>query len=355
MLFKIILLISSLSVFNNSIAAPALNNITINDSLSEVIIDGNNFGESPNVVYFENFEGNNKFESLLKNSNSKWLPKRITIKEQDGNNELRLRDPTTLLGQKGAQQLIVNFQNIYTEAFIALSVKIPKGSTFAGASTPRTFPNVSSWKFTWLMLGANGFQTSDFDICLPTHVGNGGFLLGGNNGNLTWIESGNKWWEWDNFNHISSYIKISKTNPTVDPIEYFWSVTNNIVNIPPKMKTVPPSNFNSNNLAFDRINIPGWFGNGNNDLFDGRYDNIYVAVGDNALARVVITDSPVFEKSKFAIPVMAKSWTNNKIILDTDVLPTKTVYVHVIDKLGTMSTTSLELGCKKCPKPPTPL
>jgi hypothetical protein len=121
------------------------------------------------------------------------------------------------------------------------------------------------------------------------------------------------------------------------------------------MKTVLPKSFTSSNLAFDRINIPGWFGNGNNDLFDGRYDNIYIAVGDNALARVIVTDSPIFDKSKFAIPVMTKSWTANKIILDRDVLPNRLLYIHVVDSSGARSSTSLELKCEKCPKAPSPL
>lgn len=344
-----------------ALAAPSLTGIDLNSLTSEIEISGDNFGAPPKVVYFDNYEAGDKFEKLLPAGTVNWLPKKLIATDFVGNDAFRARDPATVAGKEGMQQLTVKFQNIYTEAFISFSVKTPEGSTFPGASVPKTFPSMSSWKFSWLMLGENGFQsTSDFDICLPTHIGGGSFLLGGNDGTLTWIDKGQSWWDWDGFNNISSYIRFDPNSPSVNPMKYFWTITNNLINVTPTIQQQSPTVFKNSNFAFDRVNIPGWFGNGNNDKFDGVYDNVYVAVGENALARVIITDSPVFSKSRFSTVVMAKSWSNNKITLDPNTLPQSQgevgiYYVYIADKDGVISPIPQKIICKNCPKPPTPL
>lgn len=345
----------------SALAVPAITSIDQNNLTNDIEINGDNFGTPPTVVYFDNYEADDKFEKLLPIGTVSWHPKKIIATDAMGNDSFRARDPATPAGREGMQQLTVKFQNKYTEAFISYSVKTPAGSTFPGASTPKTFPTMSSWKFSWLMLGENGFQsTSDFDICLPTHIGSGSFLLGGNDGTLTWISKGQSWWEWDEFNNISSYISFDPNSPAVNPVKYFLAITNNLVNITPSIQQQSPKDFRNSNFAFDRVNIPGWFGNGNSDKFDGVYDNVYVAVGENALARVIITDSPIFSKSRFSISVPAKSWTNKKITLDPITLPKSqgkvdTYYAYVADKDGNISPVSQKIVCKNCPKPPTPL
>ena len=358
--FPLSVFLLSLTTFP-ALAAPTLTSIDLNNLTSEIEISGDNFGNPPTVVYFDNYEAGDQFEKLMPVGNISWLPKKIIATDIMGNDAFRARDPTTPAGKGGMQQLIVKFQNKYTEAFISFSVKTPAGSTFPGATLPKTFSDMSSWKFSWLMLGENGFQsTSDFDICFPTHIGNGSFLLGGNDGTLTWIDKGQTWWDWDGFNNISGYIRFDPNSPSVNPIKYFWTITNNLVNVTPSIKTQSPTIFKNTNFAFDRVNIPGWFGNGNNDKFDGLYDNVYVAVGENALARVIITDSPIFLKSRFSVVVMAKSWSNNKITLDPNTLPQSQgkvgiYYVYVADKNGTISSIPLKIVCKNCPNPPIPL
>lgn len=341
-------------------AAPNLSSLEV--SATEVVINGSNFGAGPKVVMFDNFEHGNKFSNLIQSQGNKnnWFSSVIPIKESDKNTAHRANDLEYLasFGKKKFGLLTSIFPQSYQTALVSFSVKVPEGTTFAGASIPKTFPTMSSWKFSWLMLGENGFYDADkFDVCLPQHPGGGNFTFIGNKGNLTWLENASSWWEWDNYNHMTSYVKISETNPSTTPIKYSFQVINNLkqhFQSGDNAKYMALS-YQKTNFTFDRINIPGWWGNGDNTKFDGLYDNIYVAVGDNALARVMISDSPIFEKSKFAIPVMAKSWATNKIVLDRDVLPNRTLYMHVVDSAGIKSSTSLELICEKCPKPPTSL
>jgi hypothetical protein len=342
------------------LAAPTLTGLEY--TANEVTLTGNSFGAAPRVVLFDNFEHGTKFADLLQQQGNKnnWARGVLPYKEEDGNITHRAKDPVQVAaGKKGLAQVMVDFPADYKTALVSFSVKVPKGTTFAGAATPKTFPNLSSWKFSWLMSGLNGFQeSSSLDVCLPTHPGSGSAMLGGNSGTVSYIDSFAKWWEWDNYNHLTSYIRTAATNPNSTPIEYSFEVFNNITHYYKEGDNAKymASAYQQTNFTFNHINIPGWWGNGDNTKFDGLYDNMYVAVGDNALARVIVTNSPIYNASTFAVPVMAKSWTNGKIVLDTDVLPQKPgLYIHLVDNKGAVSLNSLPLSCAKCPKSPIPL
>ena len=76
--------------------------------------------------------------------------------------------------------------------------------------------------------------------------------------------------------------------------------------------------FNSFTHLFDRIKFPGWFGNfGNADksLFDAYYDDIYVATGANAFARVEISDAVNFTDSIVNLTMPIVSWAQDKIVI----------------------------------------
>lgn len=341
-------------------AAPHLNKLDY--TKNEVTLTGEGFGYAPKVVLFENFEHGSKFADLLQSQGNKnnWYSGVIAYKEADGNIAHKAKDPVAAaLGIKKIGQVIVDFPADYKTALISFSVKVPKGTTFAGATDLRTFPNISSWKFSWLMSGPNGFQEpGKFDVCLPQHPGGGNATLIGNKGNLTWLDSFTGWWEWDEYNHMTSYVKTADINPNTTPVLYRFESFNNIKHYYREGDNAKfmATSYQTTDFTFNRVNIPGWWGNGDNTKFDGLYDNMYAAVGDNALARVMITNSPVYNASTFAIPVMAKSWTAGKIVLDTDVLPLKAgLYMHIIDSSGAVSANSLPLSCTKCPKAPIPL
>jgi hypothetical protein len=349
-----------LSIAVQANAAPSLSKLEY--AADEVTLTGTNFGLSPKVVLFDNFDHGRKFADLLQSQGNKnnWAAGILPYKESDGNIAHRAKDPVQVAaGKKGLAQVMVDFPTDYKTALVSFSVKVPKGTTFAGATTPKTFPAMSSWKFSWLMSGSNGFQEADkFDVCLPQHPGGGNATLIGNSGNIAWLTGFTDWWEWDEYNHMTSFVKIADTNPIVTPIIYSFEAFNNVKHYyreGDNSKYLSTS-FQLTDFKFNRINIPGWWGNGDNTKFDGLYDNMYVAVGDNALARVMVTNSPIFNASTFAIPVMAKSWANGKIVLDTDVLPQKPgLYIHIIDNKGAVSSNGLALSCAKCPKSPTPL
>lgn len=326
-----------------AMAQPKLESIEYDKN--ETIINGESFGQGPKVVMFENFEHGDKFAKQFAKVSNDWSNKTVLVKEEDGNTA------HSAVNSDGRMAQIVSlFNGDYRTALIAFSVKIPEGTTFPAAEAPRTFPGSSAWKFSWLMSDSKGHSTSSlFDVCLPQYSGGGTMSLNGNTGMIGWLEKPENWWSWDGYNHMISYVNIHPTSPIINPLEYHFSVSNDVTNYE-KQGIAQAGSFSKTNNTFDRVNIPGWFRNTENANFQGLYDNLYVAVGDNALARVVITDSPVYAQSKFAVPVMAKNWSNDRIILDNDVLPTdRAYYVHIFDRDGKRSPKSLRI-CPKCPK-----
>src|SRR5690606_2577889 len=235
-------------VFSGTVLAqPKPSDVEYNDSQGEIVITGSAFGSGPNVMLFDNFEHGSKFSDLLSSKSNSWIGDVLLQTEASGNKAKKAKDPS----RNTMSQMIINFGRHYTEAFMSFSVKTPAGTTFPAASTTKTFPKDSSWKFVWLMSGTRGFDAGGgFDVCLPSHVGSGNFLLGGNDGNLTWLEKGSNWWEWDNYNHMSSYVKFSSSQPSTGPVEYFWSVTNNLKTLRSSGETAA-SQFRSSDFGFD--------------------------------------------------------------------------------------------------------
>lgn len=324
-----------------ALAEPKIEDITYNSQ--EIIVTGKGFGEGPKVVLFENFESGNRYSDMLKGKGNGWADKLVLLQEDSGNFAHRAKDPAT----ERMAQIAVDFGKDYTEAFVSFSVKVPDGTTFPDAKTPRAFSGSSSWKFTWLMSDSNGYSSrTKFDICLPTHTGGGIFMLAGNDGNLNRLEKGLVWWDWDNYNHMTSYIKLANLKPT----RYSWSVTNSKVHLESAGESQPLL-FSETNSSFNRINIPGWWRQSTQDNFDGLYDNLYVAVGENALARAVVTDNPNYSKSSINITALPKEWDNQRIVIEADVIPNdRHYYLHIFNRNGERSARAIRI-CPKCPKP----
>lgn len=64
--------------------------------------------------------------------------------------------------------------------------------------------------------------------------------------------------------------------------------------------------------GFDRVKFPGWFSDKGRP-FDAYYDDIYVAVGDNAFARVELSDAESHASSVKNVVMPVISWSGNNI------------------------------------------
>ena len=352
-------------------AAPQILSVeTIAQPSPSIVLHGTGFQQGPYVMVFDNFEkgADNQVVPLSSPEVGSWtyypsdgIPR--YVKESDGNTAMNMRDFSYPLSSLNSDAHVTKvFDGFYRQALVAFSIRVPIGTTFPGSAATETFPAVSSWKMSWLMSGENGFGTpSLFDICLPTHVGHGSFVVGGNSGLLAWIASGDQWWSWTSYNNVVTFVGMDEKNPSTTPIHwYFHSVSDH--NVTEEQGQTDASAYAGTDYQFDRINFPGWWGNGDNTNFNALMDNIYVAVGPNSLARVEVTDSADYTKSTTSIVLPTLSWEDAKITLDSSLVSQvgeassgNTVYVYVFDLNGTSNSTGFPVTISGNAPPSAPV
>lgn len=284
-----------------------------------VTINGTGFGPGPEVVLFDDFNSGKTGSAvdLAGPIIGKWgastdylgVP---TIETFNGSQAMRIRD----WGQTGMNriaQLEALLPRRVNDVYFSYSVVVPPGRYFSGASTDNTFPDVSSWKFTWIADGTNAISsTTIYNLCVPTHVGSGSFQLGGNSGTLSYISIGN-YWNWHDKNYFSYGALANDTNPTGAAGTWFWQHSGKSGSPYTRTSTDKPIMPAGVTTAFDRVKFPGWFGNGTYTNFEAYYDDVYVAVGNNALARVELSDSTALSSSVKNVALPVFSWSDTRI------------------------------------------
>ncbi|WP_198263576.1 hypothetical protein [sulfur-oxidizing endosymbiont of Gigantopelta aegis] len=101
---------------------------------------------------------------------------------------------------------------------------------------------------------------------------------------------------------------------------------------------------------YDRLRIPGWWGNGDSKNFQAIYDNVYMAMGDNYIARIELTDSQVYSESTEIFVIPAEQWQDDKITINLQKLSLpgiKKRFIYIIDRLGVRSKKGYAV-CENC-------
>ncbi|MCH2159024.1 MAG: hypothetical protein MK096_09650 [Oleiphilaceae bacterium] len=334
----------------------------LNDKYVQVEILGTSFGAGPEMILFEDFsygkEGDQVgldlalFGNWSASSDYTGIPRYAA---HEGDLAMSIHD----FGKPSLNriaQLEAILPDKTNDIFLSYSVRVPEGRYFSGATDDFTFPNVSSWKFTWIAdgIGAIG-STTRFNLCTPTHIGSGNFMLQGNSGGLGYIQVRDNW-SWHGKNYFSFGQIPDNDNPTTSNGMVHWS---HISEKGSKLSINSDSPVMPLGVTeqFDRVKFPGWFGNGDYSNFDAYYDDIYVAIGDNALARVVLSDARDINQSTQLITLPVISWASNKItlkinrqLLEDNILP---VFLHVHDREN--NHTVVEFTNENKPKPPAGL
>jgi hypothetical protein len=102
----------------------------------------------------------------------------------------------------------------------------------------------------------------------------------------------------------------------------------------------------SKTYQYNMINFPGWFRKGDNDNFQAIYDNIYVAIGPNHVARIELTNSPNYKDSTKLFTIPYESWSDNKISLDiekTGISNVDALYIYIFDRDGNRTANGLSI------------
>ncbi len=352
---KIILSVIAYSLISISQVSAVTVTATSGNAIDEqnLTVSGSNFGNNgPNILLFDNFSRGVVGEEITLNSNiGSWSGKHMVVDyiphyAQDSNGN----KTGYLIENDHMKQMYINFPDTQ-EVFISYDVMVPLGKHFPHSFAPNTFPSGSQWKMSWLMDGERGYMGND-DFCIPTW-GNGTYFTVGGNDNAYQLEIGRpgtntNWFSFQGWNRFSVYMK-GGNNPTVDP-GIFWSQG--------LSEEFGKKVFSSNPVLFDgddspdgyefsdddisrwnRFNLPGWQREGDADS-GAMYDNVYIATGSGARARVEIGDNATYENNTKLVLSTVNAWSDNQIDITfrKGNLIDGPAYLYVSDENGNVNT-----------------
>jgi len=343
------------------IAAPAVTGIAGNIADGQTIaISGSNFGGGPTVVVFDDFESGDGSDSqpipLTSPEVGKWSSYTTAAHPtyssyaRSGKHGFRITDPTA--SDPGNPNVSMgSFTELLpgetTEFFVAYSFFVPPGTTFPGASTPGTLPPFSSWKAFWMFDGPTGFTgKGQADLWAPAWAGF--WQLGGNSGAvLKNLGPLGDWFSFKNWNRFAVWAKANASAPVRSPGTIFVQATSldkghSESTWSDRSPFQGPTAFNNppSSGKWDRFTVPGWYGSGDNTHNQMTYDDIYVAAGPNAAARVEIGDAPTYKGSRTLAISTPQTWSDDKIVFTLRAGPFTDfshAYLYVVDANNNVS------------------
>jgi len=350
-------LVSTANLHAANVASVEFLETSNQDPYYTVAITGSGFGGAPNIVIFDDFD-NQKSENVELNkaligtwktgSTFSSLPKVVDF---DGGKAIAVNTPGTSTPK--ISQIEALFAEKASSIFISYSVTVPEGRFFAGATSDMTFPKGSSWKFTWILDGPNGKDgLTKYNVCAPSHVGQGNFMLVGNSVGYNYLNMASSW-NWHTKNYMAFGVMPHEAEPQTQNGHVLFQLTGKKESALTINKFDKPIFPLTNTTSFDRVQFPGWFGNGDFTNFQAYYDDIYVATGRNAYSRVELSNSKDISSSTINLTMPVISWSDTEIVFKLSKKTYKNepnFYLRIYDRLN--KSTAHKLTCGKCPKPP---
>lgn len=362
----------AISLPSVSASAPMINSISTN-SLGELTILGDNFGGGPQVKLYDDFNNtkqspDGKLELIPsigqwdRHNNSGYTESK---RNDDKSDQVLIVRDTSLQVQANIVFAIDDINGVhgkkhFQEIYLSYTEKDLK--EFPGRNgTIDSFSDISSSKSAWLMFGNRGDNTSyavskgepaGHDLVISTWTGSS-FATGGNNTAMSpsfWHHELRNNWAFQDWNTISFHAKLNPESPYSEAEGFISFVNKNFY-----LKKVRKGNFMSDQTEsgvpypfWDRVKFYAWDRYTESDVKRAT-DNIYIAIGNNANARVVFTDHELLGKSKVLVHALPVSWSNKKIttkIPNDSRLPR---YVHVIT--SNEESSGGYYTCTNCPNP----
>ena len=354
--FRAISLFALFGATTTSMADPVVNSASGSATPgSTVTIGGSGFGATgPRIVMFDDFERGTAGQTIgLTAPIGNWTTSASTpifsSTARSGRSSFLVYD-----GSGGEmRQLRVALEGDQTEVFFSYWVRVPDGTFYPGQNVtgPRMYSSDSSWKHAWLLDDSSGYSdTSKFDMWFPAHSGRGAHNISSND-SYTLGYPGSDWWSW------SSWMRISVWARSGSPTGFFQTVSSE--------KGLDTMNFGSKSVFgaaasdhFNQLNFPGWIRTGTTDSrIVPVYDDIYVAVGRGAVARVELADASTYAQSKNISVIPVTQWQSGSItarVPQGGVGAGSSWYVYVTDADGRTNANGYRLAsCTSCPSAPT--
>lgn len=300
----------------------------VQDGLT-IVVCGDGFGDlGPTILLFDDMEGGQADAPLAAEAPAigAWTePRGQYVGDASRSGSLAMLFADTAITEGGGVSAVVGLPDragplglrLFDEVFLSLAIR-DLGDFPGNNSSPTQFSSDSSAKDVWMMFGDRGDnyeyscqqgQCNGHDFVFATHTGGGSFKHDGNNTPSSWWLPG--FWQFQAWNVMSTYIRIDPDDPYgaahgvfehFSPAggyvrdEYTSTILADLADIPP---------------AWDRLKFGAWYRKAGQVRRVA--DDIYVAIGPGAAARVEIADAAQIEDAtKLAIST-AHAWSANQI------------------------------------------
>ncbi len=299
-------------------------------------ITGTNFGSAaPNVITFDDFETGTPGATISTGAGS--------AKYGQWDDAVNSAYYGTNDFVSGSQSYTSNYAASYLnyiqadfpagtrDVFISWWLFIPVGYNIPGEGTAEN----TNWKQMWLQ----GESTNDDDLVLPTRLGS--WVINGNESdpgyhNYTTIDFVKGEWK-----RLWIWLKGSTTSASADGEVKLWELVDTGV-------VQRENDLVANNLketgAFEKIR-PNGYGRITPSCITS-FDDIYVASGPNAQARVEIGNASTYMASTDLTILTATSWSDTQVVATVNLgrfSPGETAYLYVFDADGTPNATGYEI------------
>lgn len=345
---KIISIICILSFFPSVVfAVPSVADVSGNIVDGEQIsIFGIGFGETgPNIILFDDFSRGTEGGLLTSSANiGVWDKIRSTgFADSLLSNDKGARcfgpptDTTPAGGWYNNNTVLLG--GVQSEVFISSRAYVPDGYYFPASIAEETYPDISALKFFWLYYTATGYATdNDPDLvatCFnsPTSTYN----LFANDYARATLDRDMDWrWEWDKPVRYAFWIKGNGTS-VAGSDGLYQSVSSTGQSLVSYHETFAWFAESDNVFGFDRLTVPGFLTGASNTQSAFVIDDVYVAVGPNAAARVEIGNNINYSScTKLAI-ITPSAWSDGEItatVREGTFNDDEQAYLYVVDENG---------------------
>lgn len=361
-----------------AVAAPNVSTLTFSSD-GIITIEGNEFGGGPNVVLFDDFSKSKigSSEIQLTPTKGSWYETRhsgdaseairqgiegshgssLAVRTADGTSHHKLtfgiEDSSGIHGLK-------HFQEVY------FSYSIKDEGEFPGRNGGyESFSDISSTKDAWMMFGDRGDNTkyavdslgipSGHDLYIPGWTGSG-FKIAGNNTHMSpnygQSELTNNW-SFGDWVTKMFHAKLNPDDPYGNADGFFAFLNRNSYHVNHRDGNFMEDQSNEGvpYPYWDRIHFFAWLRTGDAEV-TRLLDNVYVAIGDNANARVLLSNSKSLNTSSRVKHLLPSNWTDEKITARVNAEDLNNLrYLHVVTA-GNEYSEGVML-CSDCPAAPS--
>jgi len=324
---------------------------------SVITITGSGFGaDGPTIVLFDNFQRGTGGDYVTTSANVgawSWIhPVYRTKYVDEGNGNIAAVSVDSLMHQ----MRVVFADSGSSSIFMSYKMKVPAGKHFPYTFAEDSLSSDNAIKATWLMDGPSGEISSNPDLVVP-NWGNGSFwylhsndagVAGSGGPELGRLGTSSQWFGFTGtrWNLLSAALDASSTAFASDGVVYFRGMSEEFGTKEFNFNDVVLAN--QDNVAWDRCYFPGWTRDGDCSPgyapCDGQamlyYDEIYIATGAAAKARVEIGDSSVYGSCTMMTICTPTGWSDTSIdvtVHNQTFASGEDAYVFVVDAAGTVS------------------